>query len=88
MDTDTKPCPVCGETIKTVALKCRFCNTDLTSYAATKEAETERDLFKGYPAAVYSLHQLLPFVVVTLLAVAIGYFHSAIGISLWYVMLV
>lgn len=87
MDTDTRPCPVCGETIKAVALKCRFCNTDLTSFAAAKQAETERDLFKGNPAAVYSVHQLLPFVVVAVLAAAIGYFHSEIHISLWYVML-
>jgi uncharacterized membrane protein YdbT with pleckstrin-like domain len=64
MEPDTKPCPVCGEAIKAVALKCRFCNTDLSAYAAAKEAEVERDLFVGHPAVLYSVGQLIPFLVV------------------------
>lgn len=30
---DTRPCPFCAEEIKKIAVKCRFCNSDLTSGA-------------------------------------------------------
>ena len=57
MSDDSKACPVCGETIKAAAIKCRFCNTDLIEYQSAKEAEVERQLFTGSPAVISSLGQ-------------------------------
>jgi hypothetical protein len=66
---DTKACPVCGETIKAAAIKCRFCNTDLAAHESAKEAEVERELFAGNPAVLYSLGQW----VIAVLTLGIGY---------------
>jgi hypothetical protein len=51
---DTKACPVCGETIKAAAIKCRFCNTDLAALEIAKEAEVEREIFVGRPKPITS----------------------------------
>jgi hypothetical protein len=53
IDSNSKPCPICAETIKTAALKCRFCNGDLEAFAARQEFETEKPLFSGNPAVLY-----------------------------------
>jgi uncharacterized membrane protein YdbT with pleckstrin-like domain len=73
LENDTKVCPVCGETIKAAAIKCRFCNTDLAAFAAAKQVETERDLFSGHPATIYTVHQFLPFLILIAISVAGGY---------------
>jgi uncharacterized membrane protein YdbT with pleckstrin-like domain len=57
MSEETKPCPVCAETIKAAAIKCRFCGTDLVAHQTAKDAEVERTLFGGHPAVLTSLGQ-------------------------------
>ena len=72
MTDDTKTCPVCAETIKAAAIKCRFCNTDLTAYASQKEGDVEKPLFTGHPAVIYTAWQWLA--VVCTLGIAYVYY--------------
>lgn len=80
MNGDTKLCPVCGETIKAAAIKCRFCNTDLAEYQQKADAEVERKLFEGHPLVVYSLTQWM-LIVITLGIAAIVYWVRSRGIT-------
>lgn len=74
MDDDSKVCPVCGETIKAAALKCRFCNTDLQAFAAKQAESVEKQLFAGHPATFYKVTQFLFFPILLAVAIVAGYY--------------
>jgi hypothetical protein len=80
MDDDTKICPVCGETIRAAATKCRFCNTDLVAYQSAREAEVEKQLFSGHPAIIYSLWHWI-ITVLTLGLALVFYWLRSIAIT-------
>ena len=68
----TKTCPVCAETIKAAAIKCRFCNTDLAAHQIEQEAAQERVLYRGHPAVLPSIG---PWIVTVLtLGLALPYY--------------
>ncbi len=59
MSEDTKSCPACGETIKSAALKCRFCGEDIDAFTAKRDAAIEKAVFEGHPKALYSVGQYI-----------------------------
>ena len=44
---DTKRCPVCGETIKAIAVRCRYCHTEFDTVNPLTLADVHRKITKG-----------------------------------------
>jgi hypothetical protein len=64
---DTKRCPACGETIKSIALRCRYCKTDFD----TVDPLTVKDLRRGAKKAK-NVRQMQTNVIVLFILSLIG----------------
>ena len=79
-ESQSKACPVCGETIKVAALKCRFCGEDLQAFAEKQQQVEEKTLFSGRPAVMYSFGEYV-FAVLTLGLAALFFWLRKVSIK-------
>jgi hypothetical protein len=78
---DTKTCPVCGETIKSIALRCRYCGTDFEtvdpqSLKDLRKRAKRQDDMEGLRKSVWALFicSLVPCIAPLMLIIDLAWF--------------
>jgi hypothetical protein len=59
---DTKKCPACGEMIKSIALRCRYCGTDFSSVDPLTAADLRMQVIEGEKAQVFKTIVVINFI--------------------------
>jgi membrane protein YdbS with pleckstrin-like domain len=70
-------CRLLGSDLLLLSLAADSCNGDLEAFAARKEFEIEKPLFSGRPAVIFSVDQIIPFVLLAVATSVLGYFMQS-----------